>query len=526
MLKRILKRKIVPFICFITICVSYVVAGCGGDRGPQEITRPTKETTAKATNGTRIPLTESKTEHTSAEQNTTIPEGTTASAETTVPEETTTSEETTASEKTATTETTKASKKEQRDLTGVHPVVYITSESPVESTEEYVNCTIRVEGTYEEYLLSDVGAQIQVYENSSEQESTTNPPYRIEFDEETSFLGLHEGESFKNWTLLNQDDGISANYLSLNMGQVCLGREYYCSDATMVKVYINDTYMGLYTACEEPEIQENRIAVKEAVTGEEDFDKFGYLMKLNCYEDFSGVNCFYLDTAQFTIKDFEGREIKEEGIPYSIRNDLISVEQQAYIGQYMQSVYELIYAATYEGIAYKFNRNYQLVKASSITPEEAIRNVVDIDSAVAIYILEELTANMNVGITDFYFALDFVKNSTYSKVTFIPPWNLSSSNFDVTEGYYAGIINENKGENEFDNTWLIMLMANDWFREEVAIRLQDIAKSGELEELLDEAKIYFHSFENEIGSAEIEKADKQIEFYRARYNWLLSEFSR
>jgi len=504
------------FSRILVILIICCLTGCNVSEGASEIVFSSKQTEI----ATEKKKTSSATKVSSNTEETKVPEGSTApvesssqdSTETTIPDETS---------------ETSTEEKVERDLTAVHPVIRITSEQPIDSREEYVPCKITVEGTYDEFLLSDVSAQIRLRGNASLDLADGMPPYRIKFDEKANLLGLHDGKTFKSWVLLNQVAGVCADYLMYHLAQEIYGPDYYVPDTTPVKVYVNGELKGIYTACEQTQIKKNRINVLEAVTGEEEGDEIGYLFELDNYASGTDSMIFKLNTNGLVFKDFEGREETFNSAKiYTLKNDLLSEEQINFISQYMNNLMQLLYAATYEGIAYKFDRNYNLVKSSSMTPEEAIRKVIDVDSAVAIYLLNEISNNKDKGNGSFYCAIDFSKDAQYSKLTFTPPWDLGNGNYNRTEGFYAGVVNENPEGFEPDALWFIMLMYNDWFREEVANRLKELDESGEIDQIFSEVGPFLHTYDGEISDSVSRDIDRKIEFYQTRYQWLLSEFNQ
>ena len=135
-----------------------------------------------------------------------------------------------------------------------------------------------------------------------------------------------------------------------------------------------------------------------------------------------------------------------DDILYEIKNDLsTSPELQEKQRQYIQNI---------------VNRCYNAVKVGN---ESMVRALIDVDSAVDTYIVEELFKNKDDGWDSFYLYFDAGKSG--ARLTLGPIWDfdLSGGNTDnggeLYEGLWAGV-----SECITDNFWFIELMEQEWFR--------------------------------------------------------------
>jgi len=405
------------------------------------------------------------------------------------------------------------------------PVIKITSSVDVTSKDYYVDCSINITDTTDtNNNLTDVTAVIRVRGNSSAK-NTSTPPYKIKFTEKQNLLGLHEGEKFKTWVLLKTPSNLCMDYMVMKMGRAVYPENYYVSDVRICKVELNGRDMGTYIAAEQTQIKKNRVDVTEATDINQPANTFGYLLELDNYYTSAGQPYIEMKDIEYDITDFTGLTKRYKNKHYTIKNDLISADHVAFISQYMNNVYYILNRATYYGEAYFFDENYAIYMDSTRTTEEAIRAIIDIDSAVSIYLLEELTNNMDKGSGSFFIAIDFSDGAAHPKVTFMPPWDMGRCNETVPYDYYAGtIIRQKIDPNESVNPWLIQFMYNEWFREEVSKRVTELRATDALSDVFLSADIYIDTMKNEVPSSEIQEGHNRIHFYRTRYHWILDTF--
>lgn len=334
------------------------------------------------------------------------------------------------------------------------PVLHITTESgfDVISKEYYEFGTLTIANCAEEFTMQERMIEIRGRGNNSW--TYDKKSYHIQLDSKANLLGIGT-EKGKHWNLLANhcDQSLLRNYTALQFAAKMSGVAYSPA-CTNVEVYVNGYYNGVYLLTESIRVGDGRVDIADDAEAGTDI---GYLVQLSNYAE---ENVFYMD-----------------GRSYEIKSDLstnpsLSWEQQMYIQDYMSLCYEAVAAG---------NR-------------EEIERLMDLDSIVDTYIVEETVKNLDVGWDSFYFYKD-----AGGKLALGPIWD-----FDLSLG------NANEGCDKFtdlhaarntmgqSNPWFYHLMAYNWFRDLVAERfaskeVQDIIQS--LPEMIrTEAEAKFDSF--------------------------------
>lgn len=230
-------------------------------------------------------------------------------------------------------------------------------------------------------------------------------PYQIKLTESAPFLGMDPG---KKWVFISNsaDSTLIRNALSRSLAKH-LGLAQ-SEEGTFVDLYLNREYMGNYYVVEKIEVQENRLPISDlekATKHENDTDD------LSIYEtawtDTTKAKDIPKDPEDITggyliERDFDNRFLKEVEVNESyfiteakecfiVREpEYTSSAQIAYINHYVQSVENAILSA--EGIDGSTGKSYQ--------------EMIDVDSFVRKYLLEEVTANYDGGVASSYFYKD------------------------------------------------------------------------------------------------------------------------
>jgi len=145
----------------------------------------------------------------------------------------------------------------------------------------YENCDLTLETPDGETPLKAVKTQVKVRGNW-----TTNypkKPLRINFEEPTNLLGLHNGEKYESWVLLAEykDGSMLRNKSAFKMSRSFLGEDnLFASDAILVELRINDEYFGVYVLGENQEISPKRVDITKVAEGYEGTD-IGYMVELD-----------------------------------------------------------------------------------------------------------------------------------------------------------------------------------------------------------------------------------------------------
>lgn len=227
-------------------------------------------------------------------------------------------------------------------------------------------------------------------------------PYQIKLTQSAPFLGMEEG---KKWVFISNsaDATLIRNALSRHLAKY-LGLPQ-SEEGTFVDLYLNKEYMGNYYVVEKIEVQKNRLLISDLEKATE---------YENETEDLSGYETAWTDTTKgkqipedpeditggyLIERDFDNRFLKEVETNNSyfitdakecfiVRDpEYVSEAQIAYIDNYVQSVENAILSA--DGIDGSTGRSYQ--------------ELIDVDSFVRKYLLEEVTANYDGGVASSYF---------------------------------------------------------------------------------------------------------------------------
>lgn len=313
------------------------------------------------------------------------------------------------------------------------PILHITTETggDVESKTEYINATLSLSNANEKYCLDNLEMQIRGRGNKTWEYEKKS--YKIKLSEKQSLLGLGEGKS-KKWVLLANvcDQSLLRNYTSLLLAD-SMPYGVWSPDTTSVEVFLNGEYHGVYLLCEEIDANKNKIDVPEDLTGMGSED-IGFLVEISGNPK----------SPQFSCNDRK----------YQIHSDLSTDTAEAnaqkqYISNYLRSAWE----AVQEG------------------DEAKIAELIDIDSLVNAYLLEETLKNLDCGYDSFY-----LYRKAGGKLVFGPVWDFDNAlgNADMgTENYYDLYVAYN--ERFQSNPWLYTAMEQQWFRERV-VKMWDESK--------------------------------------------------
>lgn len=251
-------------------------------------------------------------------------------------------------------------------------------------------------------------------------------PYQIKLADSVPFLGM---PSAKKWIFISNsaDPSLLRNALSRNLAErLNLPQS---EEGVFVDLYLNGEYMGNYYVTEKIEVGKNRLEITDLEKATEFANKTA---------DFSSHETVWTDTTKakqitnepdditggyLIERDFDDRFLKEveEHGSYFITDanesfilrspEHASGNQIAYIDGYVQSVENAVLSL--EGIDGTTGKYYT--------------DLIDLDSFVRKYLLEEITANYDGGVASsfFYKDTDAVNGKLYAG----PVWD-----YDVTWG--------------------------------------------------------------------------------------------
>lgn len=424
------------------------------------------------------------------------------------------------------------------ELSGSMPAVcvYTQNAEPVTSITDYLACTVDIIGG-EGDKLEDAPAGIRVRGNSSayygdvEQILANEVPYKIKFDKKTGLLGLNDGAKCKSWVLLKADWNLATNDMMFRIGRAILPESAFCSDSQFVHVYINGELKGNYVLCEQCQVNRHRVDINEPAKDYTGTDT-GYYVELDNYA-WDGTDPFFVVTYadEATVTDIDGTERAFVASEYSIKSEIRSQAQQDFIGRYVENVFRIIYEAGEHGRYYALDENANLISSDYGNAEEAVEAVLDVDAAIGMYFLEELSMDNDCGEGSFFMCVDFSKDSTHKKLTFTSPWDFNWG-FELAPDYgnYASVFRYQKFVDDFgdrSNPWFIELMKQDWFKKRVYARWQELSAAGTVADCLDEEARILEGYRDDIGKNEGWKVDcalELVEWTRQRSEWMTETF--
>lgn len=372
----------------------------------------------------------------------------------------------------------------------------------------YEACHITLTDKDEKVLLKDAAADVKVRGNW-----TTNyekKPLRIKFEEKHNLLGLNDGAEMKNWVLLAEykDASLQRNKTALQMARELLEPDgLYAADAAYVELMVNGSYYGVYLLTEYQQINPNRVNIYEAEK-DETSTKIGYLLEFdgNYYteESLQQFHVNYADNAPLKPYDGKGGSGRlmrclpenssdpKKDIGFTIKSKINTQEQHDFIANYMNNVYNILYAAAYEHKAYAFNDDFTAIsEQKTMTPQQAVEAVVDVQSLADAYLVAELTCDADIYWSSFFMDVDFSETGS-KKLRFEAPWDFDSGlgNKDrCADGagfYAANIVPEVNGyAYETINPWLAVLMYEDWFQEIIRKKWAGAYSSGVFQRAID-----------------------------------------
>ena len=405
---------------------------------------------------------------------------------------------------------------------------------------EYVKCNLDVSNCMEDYVLENIPGSVKIRGNATM--NYPKKPLRLKFDSKQSLLGLNNDAKCKSWVLLAdyKDASMLKNALSFYLGNQLLGSDdLYCSDFQHVKVYLNDQYWGIYLLAEQQQVNKNRVDVFEPEDGYTGND-IGYLFEYDGYyyqeKDDPTFTVAYTNKSILYKKD--GTETTAAINGYTLKSDIDADSQKAFIAEYVRLAYKIAYRAVHFNDYYEFNETFtDMVPSTKTNAEEIVDKVLNIDSFVDTYIMQEIICDSDIAWSSFYLSADLSEKGD-KKITLEAPWDFDNGyggkrDHTFTEGDFAG---------NSQNPWLVLLVNQPWFIERVKAKWQDAHQHGVFSSSLNNIKtfqrIYKVEFEKnfarwpgQISNTHNELVDifatfkTQEEVSNYMYNWLYKRYN-
>lgn len=335
------------------------------------------------------------------------------------------------------------------------PIITIDTKSgrDVISKTDYMDATYSILGCSEDYEI--VAEQMEIRGRGNNSWGYPKKSYKFKIVKKDNLLGIAAGNE-RVWCLLaNQcDQSLQRNHIAFEFARYFDGIDWMPA-STSVEVYLNGQYNGVYLLVEDIQISDNRVDIDDKHRNEVDT---GYLLEMSNYAS--------------------GEVIYAHDRTYMIHSDLstdktIKNAQKEFIKNYIKKCHN----ALIEG------------------NKEKCEELMDLDSLVAIYLVEEITKNLDSQWDSFN-----VHKDTGGKLVFGPVWDfdLSLGNADSGAENYDGIfVGNGDGSGGGGETWFAVAMMNDWFRQMVADKWVEVYDSVSLmpQFIIDEAKLGFDSYE-------------------------------
>jgi spore coat protein CotH len=293
------------------------------------------------------------------------------------------------------------------------PILYITTDGPVVSKEEYVRGVVDIDPNVEyDQPALHIPLQMKGRGNSTWLKSSfLKKPYRLKFTSKSPMLGM---PSAKNWVLL-------ANYCDKTLMRTKIAFEYarriksdFAPQSRFVEVVHNGVFLGNYLLTSHVEVHENRVNLTELKAGSTDISG-GYLVEWDSRLDADYFFRTTLKNSPITIKEPEE----------------ITPAQLAYIKDYMDKTEAALYSADWKD------------------PVNGYAKYIDAESFMRWYMVQETIKNQDSW--DFS-SIYYYKNAN-GKLGMGPVWD-----FDISGGNCDYSISQYPTEWYSRNTvWLIRL---------------------------------------------------------------------
>ena len=349
------------------------------------------------------------------------------------------------------------------------PIISIDTEDGggVTSKVDYKSCTVTLENADESYCFENVAAEIRGRGNSSW--DMEKKSYRIKFTEKRSMFG--SDYEAKSWTLIANycDKSLSRNALAYEMAQRMSGLDF-SSMNEFVELYLNGEYMGVYLLCDQIQVGEGRVDIGESFY--DDPAQMGFLIELDARANEEGK-------AGYDYVELENEKL------YLIKSPDSS--DPAYRPR----------------IHLKYVTNYLNDALSALSEEnwDRICELIDVDSFVDMYIVNEMFANLD----NYKFSCYFYK-APNGKLYAGPAWDFDISSGNVDYGYAEGRAESGPRQDLIYSGKLWIADRHTWYRR--------LLRNEEFVELLRERLV---DYKDEILSVAALADTKTTDGYYARY---------
>ena len=329
---------------------------------------------------------------------------------------------------------------EQSDL----PVLSIVTEDglPITSKTQYKAASLSVGNQENAFFDLEVTMQIRGRGHSSfsadasQDDYKSKNSYRLKLDRAVNLLGVGKTKD-RDWVLISGKFDASAlrNYLVWDLA-ARMGSIPYVPSCTWVNLWVNGDYRGMYTLVEQIEVESDRVNIDDSPAT--DADAVGYLLEYDLRGAAQAgaardLTYFYLP----------GADTEHEWV---IKSRVHDVQTTAAIRTHLMAC------------------NDAILSGDRMRMEQ----YVDMASFVDMFILQELSKNVDVGCASFY-----VQRSPGGKLCLTAPWD-----FDFAFGTYRDSVSYDgliaDGEGVASHPWFEFLATQPWFMRLVLERMEQV----------------------------------------------------
>lgn len=357
--------------------------------------------------------------------------------------------------------------------------------------QPYVSCSVGVDGYGSRTDFDNIAAEVRIRGNNTAEYEKKS--YRIKLNNKRNLLGLNDGAECKSWVLLAcyKDVTFLRDALTFEFGEMSLAEDgYYVSDYGYAELYINGEYNGFYMVAEQQQVNPNRVDIAEPALNYEGTD-IGYLIEYdgNAYYETPDVR-FSINYANYPMKlEKGGSKIPSQysydrEVNYTIKNDMYGADvmnrpQYLFAKKYTQNVFDILYNAMVNEKYYAFDENYDIVPSTLTGSRAVVESVVDLDSWVDMFVLQEFARDNDVDWSSFFFSFDMSATGN-KKLTFEAPWDFDNG-FGMKEGFEeaTGFASANNDTTMRGlNPWLALCYQSDWFMRLAADKWSELIGKG------------------------------------------------
>ena len=358
--------------------------------------------------------------------------------------------------------------------------IYTDDGGDVTSKDVYKHGTATLSNCDYKFAFEGVGVNLRARGNSTF--GAPKKPFRLKFDKKQAMLGLNGGQKYKSWVLMADyyDGSMLRTYGTFKFAKALMENVYYSSDCTHVEVYLNGEYRGVYLLCEQTQINRGRVDIPEKAEGDTSVEQ-GYLM--------IGVGG-QVDEPELitvrpgiTVRDRNGEERHYGGVNFTLSGGTYTEAQKAYVSTYVSAVFKVVASAVYDHEYFDLSRDgtmtpkthFEWAETDEERQIETVSAVFNIESAVAMCILDEICKNLDAMAFNMYVDLSPEGDGV---VTLAAPWDfdfsMANTHYATTHsytGFYATNLSESEGVRV--NLWYVMLGSIPWFEDMIREHWQE-----------------------------------------------------